>query len=86
MDGIDKCQDVPERITGLTKLAYNFWWSWNPEGRLLFKKLSRSAWKLSRHNPVKMLCELDKKILDDAAKDPIFQHLMNIWKIKIVGF
>ena len=66
------CKDMPDRISGLIDLAYNFWWSWNPEGRLLLKRLSRTAWKLSNHNPVKMLCELDKDILQQAAKDPEF--------------
>jgi starch phosphorylase len=65
-------QDIPERISGLNELAYNFWWSWNSDGRLLFKKLSRIAWKMSKHNPVKMLSELEKEILENASKDPEF--------------
>ena len=47
MEKKDKCQNIPDRIAGLTELAYNFWWSWHPEGRLLFKRLSRTAWKIN---------------------------------------
>jgi starch phosphorylase len=27
----DQFTHVPERISGLVDLAYNLWWSWNPE-------------------------------------------------------
>jgi starch phosphorylase len=63
---------IPERIAGLGELAYNLWWSWHPEARMLFKMLSRPAWKLSVHNPVKMLHDIDRETLDAAAKDPRF--------------
>ena len=72
MEERGKCLDVPERIAGLKELAYNFWWSWNSDGRLLFKRLSRTAWKINKHNPVKMLCEINKEMLEKAAKDPDF--------------
>lgn len=72
MEARGKRQDMPKRIIGLTELAYNFWWSWHPDGRMLFKRLSRTAWKINKHNPVKMLCEIDKDTLEKLAKDPIF--------------
>jgi starch phosphorylase len=72
MDARAKFQDIPERLAGLTELAYNFWWSWNNEARMLFKILDRSEWKLSVHNPVKMLCNIDKNILIKSAKDQKF--------------
>ena len=68
----NKCLDMPKRIDGLNDLANNFWWSWNNDARLLFKILSRSRWKLSGHNPVKMLCNIDKNILENAAKNQMF--------------
>jgi starch phosphorylase len=64
--------EIPERISGLRELTNNFWWSWNNDARLLFKRLSRTGWKLSVHNPVKMLYSLDKIMLDNAAKDQEF--------------
>jgi starch phosphorylase len=57
------------------ELTNNFWWSWNNDARLLFKQLSRTGWKLSIHNPVKMLYSLDKTILDNAAKDQEFLRI-----------
>ncbi len=68
MDGLRKFPlEAPGRISGLTELAFNMWLSWHPEARALFKRLSRAAWKLSGHNPVKMLGEIEKGVLEQAA-------------------
>ena len=50
---MDKFPHVPERLSGLVDLAYNLWWSWHPEARVLFKQINQQAWKKSIHNPVK---------------------------------
>ncbi len=69
-----KFPGLPERISGLGELAYNLWWSWHPEARMLFKMLNRQAWKECTHNPVKMLRELPQDILESAAKDHEYLH------------
>jgi len=70
-----KLPPLPERISGLEELAYNLWWSWHPEARMLFKTLSRAAWKLSVHNPVKTLHEMRPAELEAASRDPEFLQL-----------
>lgn len=60
---------LPERIKGLGYIAYNLWWSWHPEARMLFKMIDRQAWKESIHNPVKMLKELPEKVLQRISSD-----------------
>jgi starch phosphorylase len=61
---------VPQRLAGLGELAENLWWSWHPEARMLFKRLSRQFWKESGHNPDRMLRNLPREILEAAADDP----------------
>jgi starch phosphorylase len=34
---------IPDRIAGIGELAYNFWWSWHPAERILFKMIDRVA-------------------------------------------
>ncbi len=65
---------VPSRISGLVPLAYNLWWSWNPGARMLYKRLDRSKWKESVHNPIKMLRELPDDILVSASLDKAYLH------------
>lgn len=63
---------VPERIFHLVDLAYNLWWSWHPEARMVFKLLDRPAWKASGHNPIKMLRSLPIESLNRAASSRLF--------------
>ncbi|MDY7032462.1 MAG: alpha-glucan family phosphorylase [Thermodesulfobacteriota bacterium] len=62
--------NLPERLSGLGEMASSLWWSWPPATRMVFKMLDRQGWKDSRHNPVKMLKEIPREILESAAQDP----------------
>jgi starch phosphorylase len=72
MSETDPVPDLPERIRGLGKLAYNLWWSWNPQARGLFRALDLQAWRESGHNPVRMLAVVRPEVLAGAAVDPEF--------------
>ena len=69
---------VPERISGLVDLAYNLWWSWHPEARVLFKELDRQVWKECLHNPVQMLQMIPQEYLDRAMNNPEYLHRYDI--------
>ena len=58
---------IPERIRGIGELAYNLWWSWHPEARILFKQINQQAWKESIHNPVRMLQEIPYEFLERVS-------------------
>jgi glycogen phosphorylase len=60
---------IPPRLAGLVDLAYNLWWSWHPEVRILFKQLNQLAWKASIHNPVKMLRDTPQEYFIAAEKN-----------------
>ena len=74
----DRFDHIPERLSGLVDLAYNLWWSWNPEARILFKQLNRQAWKASGHNPVRMLREMPAEFLSRAAENPAYCHRYDV--------
>jgi len=67
--------EIPERIRRLEELANNLWWSWHEEGRQLFRALDYSLWRISVHNPVRLLNELNPDTLKAAAVDPVFLAL-----------
>jgi glycogen phosphorylase len=60
----------PDRIGGLTQLAFNLWWTWHQEGREVFRRLDYPLWRLTSHNPVRMLKTLSDQRLARAARDP----------------
>lgn len=39
----------------LHTLAYNLWWSWNPDAKQVFHELSPFFWEHSDHNPVEVM-------------------------------
>ncbi len=63
---------LPRRIIRLEQLAYNLWWSWNRQARDLFKRVDRTLWATTRHNPVRILLETSEENLATLAKDPAF--------------
>jgi starch phosphorylase len=63
---------IPERISRLRELATNLWWSWHPEGRLVFRTLDYTLWRLTGHNPIQMLYDISREKLEAAAADSSF--------------
>jgi starch phosphorylase len=63
---------LPERINGLDRLAIDLWWSWNADGRDVFRRLDYTLWRQTAHNPVRMLWTVAREKLEAAAKDPKF--------------
>jgi len=63
---------LPQRIGRLDELGYNLWWSWHPSARALFRTLDYPLWKMTGHNPVRMLRETDPAKLTSAGSDPAF--------------
>lgn len=78
MSELDLTLRLPERIRGLAKLAYNFFWSWRPEARHIFRTLDIRLWRESRHNPVKMLATASLELLQQAAEDPAYLRLYDL--------
>src|SRR5207247_2728209 len=61
---------MPARINRLYELAYNVWWSWHPEARALYSTLDADLWEQAKHNPVRLLCELQPQVFEKASHDP----------------
>jgi glycogen phosphorylase len=61
--------NLPKRITRLSELAYNLWWTWQPRATRLFGRLDFDMWERLGHNPIRMLREVDRQRLKQAAGD-----------------
>jgi starch phosphorylase len=62
--------ELPDRIRRLAELAYDLWWSWSQDAREVFRTLDYPLWRLTAHNPVKMLQLIPRSTIDTAAADP----------------
>jgi starch phosphorylase len=60
---------LPERISRLNELAADLWWSWNIGARTVFRTLDYPLWRLTAHNPVRMLNLVPVETLERAIAD-----------------
>lgn len=63
---------IPERIAGLSDLATDLWWVWHDKARDVFRKLDYKLWRLTQHNPVKVLQLVSAERYQAVADDPAF--------------
>ena len=63
---------LPDRINRLDQLAVDLWWTWNAEGRSVFRRLDYTLWRETAHNPVRMLWLIARSKLEAASRDPQF--------------
>ncbi|HUW64619.1 MAG TPA: alpha-glucan family phosphorylase [Spirochaetia bacterium] len=68
---------LPPPIARLRELAYNFWFSWNPQAQALFRDIDRDMWENTTHNPVKMLTYADPAKLSRLAADESYLERYN---------
>ncbi len=63
---------IPERIAGLHELAFNLWWTWNPDAVALYHSIDPQLWAKVEHNAVRLLSELPPARLKELAHDARF--------------
>ena len=68
----EKSPILPERIGRLYELASNLWWSWHEDGRQVFRSLDYALWRISGHNPVKLLGGVSQQNLEALAENKGF--------------
>ena len=61
---------LPERVNRLEELAHDLWWSWNTDARHVFRRLDYPVWRLTAHNPVRMLKLIAPETLERAIANP----------------
>ena len=61
--------DLPKKLARLGDLAFNLWWTWQPEAGRLYSQLDRAMWERLNHNPIRMLREIKRARLNEIVKD-----------------
>ncbi len=63
---------LPEPLSALAAIAYNYRWSWTPGGPELFASIDEERWELCLANPVRALQEAHPDRLAELAADEGF--------------
>ena len=67
--------DLPKRLSRLGELAYNLWWTWQPDAARLFSRLDNNLWERLGHNPIRFLREIGRPRLSQISKDKEYRDL-----------
>ena len=62
--------NLPKRIEGLSRLAHNLWWAWNPDGQRLFSNIDPLLWNAINHNPIAFLHRVERTRVNAAINRP----------------
>ena len=63
---------LPPEFSRLRELAYNLWWSWTPEAKLLFSSIHPELWARYR-NPVELLAHVEPHHWESLLVSEAFQ-------------
>jgi starch phosphorylase len=66
---------LPDALGRLSELASDLWWTWDPQARELFRRLDYRLWRITEHNPIRMLRLIAPERLERAARDASFLAL-----------
>lgn len=60
---------LPRRINRLGELAYNLWWTWNPDSQRLYSRIDKDLWDNLAHNPVLFLRQVERSCLNAVTNN-----------------
>jgi glycogen phosphorylase len=63
---------LPANLEHLRELAYNVYWSWNPDAWELFRRIDRELWDETNHNPIMLLGSVSQERLLEISHDDGF--------------
>ena len=63
---------LPKKVSKLSEIANNLWWSWNTEFLKLFKMIDRDLWEVCERNPIKFLKLVSQEKIEKIAEDQEF--------------
>lgn len=70
-------RDLPENLSALEKISWNFYWSWNYEASNLFRELDARLWEKCEQNPRLFLKKVGGLQLWQKANDQNFLDQLN---------
>jgi len=63
---------LPEKLKPLEEIAYNLWWSWNPDAINLLRRIDFDLWEEYHHNPVMVIGSASADKLKELEEDDGF--------------
>ena len=77
---------MPESLRPMADLAYNLWWTWDPDAILLFRDVDPDLWTANQHSIIRMLRALPESRFEELAADPAFMSRFNETLSRMRGY
>jgi glycogen phosphorylase len=72
-------RELPPALRPLEALAWNYWWSWAPDGEAVFRDLDGDVWEGCEQNPRALMALVSDLRLAQMSADPIFVE--RVWRL-----
>ncbi len=67
---------LPDKLLELRELAYNLWWTWNPDAVNLFRRIDPDLYEAVDNSPIKLLSATSQTRFEQLENDEGFlSHL-----------
>lgn len=67
---------LPPKLEPLREMAFNLWYSWEPDAQRLYQELDPALWETCYHNPAKMLQRVRQARLIEIVEDDAYMRLL----------
>jgi starch phosphorylase len=64
--------ELPATLKPLSRLAWNYWWSWSADGPGVFRDLDPETWDECEHNPRRLLASTSEYYMAQMATNPVY--------------
>src|SRR6266568_1787292 len=71
---VSRTRELPQTLQPLEKLAWNYWWSWAPDGPDVFRDVDPGLWAQCEQNPRVLLARVSDLRLAQVAAEPVFSE------------
>ncbi len=68
---------LPDNLKKLETLAYNLWFSWNPDARDLFRDIDNDLWREKTRNPAAVLLNTPQHRFEQLSSDEEYVRRLN---------
>ena len=78
--------DLPENLSPLEALSWNFYWSWHPDGVELFRELDPTLWQASEQSPRVLIKNVNRLRLWQVSTDADYVEKLRAFTEKYHGY
>lgn len=86
LGALTRPRELPGPLQQLERAAWNYWWSWAPDGAAIFRDLDPEMWHQCEHNPRALLAQVSEVRATQMAAEPAFVARVGLLAKRFDGY